>query len=112
MNVSPDEQSIFIWPNSFRPIQALESLAQNSAEDRSFVMSCFSSVTEQEIIIPCYGCVVFPSDTLHSGAANPTSNPRFRGFCIFQGNQDNLGFKNVLNSEDEIHHVRNNDLKT
>lgn len=111
-NVSSDEQSVHIWPNSFRYIQALEATDGLSSEQRSLLMSCFSGITMTEISIPCYGCIVFPSDTLHSGAPNRTKEHRFRGFCMFQGNKE-LGFENIIAQPNyhEIHHVVAEDLK-
>ena len=43
--------------------------------------------------IPKYGCVVFPSDTLHAGASNPTGSYLFRGFCVLRRSGEAGEFK-------------------
>jgi len=95
-----------IWPMSFKQIQLFEILQSEkiSGDVIRKAMSFFSS--KKEVIeIPKYGCVVFPSDTLHAGASIATSEMKFRGFCVFQRNR-NLGFKETsVSRNDEIHHI-------
>ena len=52
--------------------------------------------------IPAYGGVVFASDILHAGVANPGNCSTMRGFCQFQGSTLNE-FKLVETGTSKLH---------
>lgn len=72
-------------------------------------MNTFAQVCEYvKYTIPPFGGVVFASDILHAGVANPGTHCTMRGFCQFQGS-DSLGFKLVDVVVSKLHIPRGND---
>lgn len=111
VNCSNENQDIIIWPKSFQQIQQCAILNSLNADAYMPQTMSFFYSKKQHVPIPKYGCVVFPSDTLHAGAPNLSQDPLFRGFCVLQRSK-NLGFdENVTHKRyDEVHYINQEEL--
>ncbi len=105
VNCSDDDQNIIVWPNSFKQIRLNQILHKTGASPAHVAQAMSWFQSEKTFLeIPKYGCVVFPSDTLHAGAENPTDTHLFRGFCVLRKNGES-GHKSGV-----IHHIEDTDL--
>ena len=112
VNCSDADQTIIVWPKSFKQIRLNQMLKESKAPHCHLAqaMSWFKS-KKIHLEIPKYGCVVFPSDTLHAGAENPTDTHLFRGFCVLQRNAFCDRRDDIPIHADDIHHIRGTNLQ-
>lgn len=84
VNCSSIEQSIHIWPETYRAQRIIDAAQYPTRETlRDIWKWALPSCEKKTVSIPVNGCVVFLSGCVYSGAANSTNHFLLQGYCSF-----------------------------